>query len=95
MAITTAKMLAHTLKEYRYNHQLSQAQVALQAGVKQTTVSAFENNPERSKVETLFNLLAALELEITLSPRKQAAVKTTETAYHQVQEPPAEFGEDW
>nr|WP_267963908.1 helix-turn-helix domain-containing protein [Testudinibacter sp. TR-2022] len=92
MAITTAKMLAHALKEFRYQNKLSQSQVALLAGVKQATVSAFENQPERSKVETLFNLLSALELEITLSLRN----KSTTLANNQVQEPTPDFDdEDW
>ncbi|WP_232605361.1 hypothetical protein [Photobacterium phosphoreum] len=37
--------------------------------MKQTTVSAFENMPEGTKVETLFKLLAALDLELHVQPR--------------------------
>ncbi|TCJ96214.1 hypothetical protein EV694_1768 [Volucribacter psittacicida] len=37
--------------------------------MKQATVSAFENTPDSTKLETLFKLLAGLELELVVQPR--------------------------
>lgn len=42
-------------------------------GIKQTTVSAFENTPESTKLDTLFKLLAALDFELHVQPRNSNA----------------------
>ena len=72
MKITTPKVLATALKDYRKRHKRTQQQVADLVGLKQSTVSAFELAPERAKVETLFKILAALALELELSERQTA-----------------------
>ncbi|GBU13665.1 hypothetical protein AwEntero_22660 [Enterobacterales bacterium] len=38
-------------------------------GLKQSTVSGFENHPDGTHLETLFKLLAAQDLELQLVPR--------------------------
>ncbi|MDR9468669.1 helix-turn-helix domain-containing protein [Marinospirillum sp.] len=50
---------------------MTQQSVANRIGIKQATVSSFENHPEKSQVDTLFKLLAALELELQVSERNQ------------------------
>lgn len=72
MKITSPDMLAHSLKSARRQLPLTQQQTAAQVGIKQATISAFENHPEKSRIETLFKLLAVLELELHLTPRNQA-----------------------
>jgi len=37
--------------------------------MKQSTVSEFENYPDGTRLETLFKLLAALDLELQITPR--------------------------
>jgi HTH-type transcriptional regulator / antitoxin HipB len=37
-------------------------------GLRQETISAFENKAERTKLDTLFRILAALNLEIHVVP---------------------------
>ena len=49
MVITTAKMLSHVIREFRYQGELSQTDVAKLAGTTQARISAFENEPERTK----------------------------------------------
>lgn len=71
MRITSSDMLSHALKNARRRLHLTQQAAADQIGIKQATVSAFENHPEKSRVETLFKLLAVLELELHLTPRNQ------------------------
>ncbi|WP_347815231.1 hypothetical protein [Morganella sp. GD04133] len=41
-------------------------------GIKQTTVSDFENKPESTKLGTLFKILAALDLELHVTKRGSA-----------------------
>ena len=73
MVITTAKMLSHVIREFRYQGDLSQTDVAKLAGTTQARISAFENEPERTKLETLFKILAGLELELIVQPRKKSS----------------------
>ena len=50
---------------------LTQAELAARAGVWQRTVSNIETGASGAKAETIFDLLAALDLELRIVPRKQ------------------------
>ena len=63
--------------------------VAKLAGTTQARISAFENEPERTKLETLFKILAGLELELIVQPRK----KSSDTA-RSIKEPTATYDDD-
>ena len=89
MVITTAKMLSHVIREFRYQGDLSQTDVAKLAGTTQSRISAFENEPERTKLETLFKILAGLELELIVQPRK----KSSDTNLS-IKEPTATYDDD-
>lgn len=89
MVITTAKMLSHVIREFRYQGDLSQTDVAKLAGTTQARISAFENEPERTKLETLFKILAGLELELIVQPRK----KSSDTALS-IKAPTATYDDD-
>ncbi|PWC13216.1 transcriptional regulator [Brenneria roseae subsp. americana] len=69
MKITSASMLAHAMRDERKKRKLNQSHVAESMGMKQSTVSDFENHPEGTRLETLFKLLAALDLELHLAER--------------------------
>ncbi|NHB95039.1 helix-turn-helix domain-containing protein [Photorhabdus stackebrandtii] len=69
MSITSTKMLAHALHNERKKRKLSQDKVADSIGIKQSTVSEFENYPDGTRLETLFKLLAALDLELQVTKR--------------------------
>ncbi|PSW35856.1 transcriptional regulator [Photobacterium phosphoreum] len=73
MQITSAKMLANAVRDQRKTRNITQSETAKLVGIKQNTVSAFENNPDGTKLETLFKLLAALDLELHLQPRNTTA----------------------
>ncbi|MBP9763969.1 MAG: helix-turn-helix domain-containing protein [Gammaproteobacteria bacterium] len=79
MLIHTPKDLALMVIDQRKKLKLSQSQVGALVGVKQTTISAFENKPENTKLETLFNILSAVNLEINLSGKDKSL--TTETPW--------------
>ncbi|CRY54669.1 MULTISPECIES: helix-turn-helix domain-containing protein [Yersinia] len=69
MKITSAAMLANTLRNERKKSKLTQRKTAETVGLKQSTVSEFENHPDGTRLDTLFKLLAALDLELQVRPR--------------------------
>lgn len=76
MQVTSATMLANYLQDRRKKGAVSQSEAAKSVGIKQTTVSAFENNPDGTKLATLFKLLAALDLELSVNERSTAGSNT-------------------
>ena len=66
-------MLANAVRDQRKAQNITQSDTAKLVGIKQTTVSAFENTPEGTKLDTLFKLLAALDLELHVQPRNSTA----------------------
>lgn len=75
MKITSAKQLSSYLKDRRLTESLSQAKVASKIGIRQDTVSSFELQPETTRLDTLFRILAALDLEMEIKPRGLASAK--------------------
>ncbi|MCK7460187.1 helix-turn-helix domain-containing protein [Idiomarina aminovorans] len=69
MKITDPKALSNYLRDERKNRGLSQAKVGDLVGLRQGTVSKFESMPEKMQLDTLFRLLSALELELSVKPR--------------------------
>lgn len=65
----TPEYLGKTLQALRKAKGLTQAELAKLAGVKQTTVSNAENNTRGMRIETLYSLLAALDLYLNLQSR--------------------------
>ena len=76
MELHSANELALAVREYRKQHKLSQQAIGELVGLKQATISAFENHPERSKLGTLFKILAATKLQLAIEPRS-ASLHTT------------------
>ncbi|WP_028773480.1 helix-turn-helix domain-containing protein [Shewanella waksmanii] len=76
MKVTNSKQLAVYLKDARLNMQLSQSKVGKKVGIRQDTVSNFEQNPDSTKLETLFKILSALNLELDIKVRNPELVST-------------------
>jgi len=76
MKITAPDTLASALRNARKQRSLTQQTLAEQVGTKQATISTFENHPENCRVETLFKLLAALDLELQITERGQPESQT-------------------
>lgn len=72
MKITSARGLADALQQVRKQQGQTQQTIGELAGTKQSTVSTFETSPEHARIETLFKLLSALNLEMVLELRGQA-----------------------
>jgi len=68
------KDLALKVISQRKKLKLSQADVANLVGLKQKTISAFENKPESTKLETLFLILAAVNLDVRIADKNQKRV---------------------
>ena len=69
MKVTSPALLAAAVRDQRKISKLTQSEAAKQVGIKQTTVSDFELRPESTKLETLFKLLSALDLELHVVKR--------------------------
>ena len=78
MRLNTPQILAAVIRDQRKAQQLTQKETADRVGIKQTTVSGFENNPDQCKVETLFKLLSALYLEFHITRKGQSSDKNQE-----------------
>lgn len=72
MRVNSLKELSVLMQNQRLEKSYSQNQVADLASVRQATVSSFESNPANAKLETLFKLLSALDLELDVRPKGQA-----------------------
>ncbi|BBN59962.1 helix-turn-helix domain-containing protein [Hydrogenovibrio marinus] len=77
MRVNSAKELSVYLQDKRVSNNLSQTTVADLASMRQATVSAFESKPDSAKLETLFKLLSALDLELEVRPKGSAFDQNT------------------
>ncbi len=66
MLIRSPKELALLVISQRKKFKLSQTDVANLVGLKQKTISAFENKPEGTKLDTLLRILSAVQLDFTV-----------------------------
>ncbi|QGW99151.1 helix-turn-helix domain-containing protein [Aeromonas veronii] len=69
MKVTSAKQLSAYVKDARLLQKQSQGKVADKVGIRQDTVSSFELCPGSTKLDTLFKILASLELCLDIKPR--------------------------
>ena len=69
MKVTNSKQLSAYIKDIRLNLKHSQTDTAKKVGIRQDTVSNFELNPDSTKLETLFKILSALNLELDVKVR--------------------------
>jgi HTH-type transcriptional regulator / antitoxin HipB len=93
MKVTNAKQLSTYLKDARLNAQLSQSKVASKVGIRQDTVSSFELHPDSTKLETLFKILSALNLELDIKVRNPQLVD--EHRHDNATVPEQEWKEEW
>jgi HTH-type transcriptional regulator / antitoxin HipB len=54
---------------------LTQAQLGVKTGLRQATVSKLEKGEPATRLSTLFDVLAALNLELTVSSRSKTATQ--------------------
>lgn len=71
MFIRSPTELALQIIRQRKKLKLSQTEVGKRVGLKQKTISAFENKPEGTKLETLFQILSAVNLDMNVTPKDE------------------------
>ena len=77
----TTKDLGNALRQARKARGLTQSELASRAGIWQRTVSNIETSASGAKVDTIFDLLAALDLEIHIVPRSKIALADLEDIF--------------
>lgn len=61
--------LGVAIQQQRLMRGMSQSELARLAGTSQKTISKIENGNPATKIETVFALMAALDMQMTLAPR--------------------------
>lgn len=72
-SIRTPQQLGAVLRGWRKDLELNQKDVGLKVGLAQKAVSQIETAPGRTSLARIFRVLAALELEIVVRPRRGEA----------------------
>jgi len=73
---TSPKILGQILKSARSQKGLTQEHAGNLVGITQAMISRIERGESNARVDTLFRLMSALELEITVQPREKAAARS-------------------
>ncbi len=71
--VTSPTQLGQVARGVRKHRRQTQAQVASRVGILQKAVSLFETDPTHSKVERLFQMLSALDLEVVLRDKQHSS----------------------
>jgi len=67
--ITTPHQLSSALKSERKAQGLTQEEVGKRVGLLLKTISALENHPGSSSIDSLLKILSALGMELAIAPR--------------------------
>lgn len=67
--IYSPQQLANTLLLIRQKNRWTQSELAKKVGIKQATISNFENRPEKATISTMFKLIQALDLALKIEPK--------------------------
>ena len=74
--IYSPKSLGSAIKRQRKAKNLSQIEAGTPYKVDQTTISSIEQGAPGTRLETIFRMLAALDLEMVIRPKKHTSVKS-------------------
>ena len=69
---TSPSILGQILKSIRVKKGLNQQQAGKLVGMTQAMVSRIERGESNARIDTLFRLLAALDMEMIVQPREKA-----------------------
>lgn len=68
----SARQLGAILRRYRKKSNLTQTDVAAKTQLRQATISALESGEAGTQLKTLTDVLAALDLELVVQPRRKS-----------------------
>lgn len=71
--IYSPKQLADMMLLMRQNNGWTQSELAKKVGIKQATISNFENNPNKTTLSTFFKLVQAMDLTLSIQEKSQVA----------------------
>jgi HTH-type transcriptional regulator/antitoxin HipB len=77
----TPKQLGTILQRRRKKIGLSQGELATRIHLRQGTISALENAAKDARLDTVFNALAALDLELVVRGRTQGSDQQIEDLF--------------
>jgi HTH-type transcriptional regulator/antitoxin HipB len=72
--VRSSKQLGTLIRNARLDRNLTQRALADLVGTGQKTVSHIEGGQPATKLDTLFGIIAALDLDLQLGPRNKAGV---------------------
>jgi len=75
--ILSVKALGAAIKRWRKSKNLTQQAAGEAFNIGQVTVSSIENGAPGTKLETLFRMLAALDLELVIRPKNKSQKANT------------------
>lgn len=96
MKVTNSRQLSAYIKDIRLNLKHSQTDTAKKVGIRQDTVSNFEQNPDSTKLETLFKILSALNLELEVKVRNsELSTQQSNNSQARVNTNSTKWKEEW
>lgn len=69
----SAKQLGRLIQTFRHQRGLNQTQLAALTGLRQEMISKIETGHDGVRLGAVYDLLAALDLEMTLTPRTKSS----------------------
>jgi len=76
--IRNSKELGEAIRRVRVYKNLRQIDIAKSASVRQALVSEIEIGATSAKVDTIIRILAALDMDLSIVPRRKAEFDPTE-----------------
>lgn len=75
------KFLGAALRERRRELNLTQTELAEKACLRRPTISTVEGGDPGTKLQTIFSILAALDLELVIQPRSKGSHSDIENLF--------------
>ena len=69
--ISSPAMLGKFIRSYRKKKGINQKELGKKAGITQETISNLENQTKRIRIDNLFRILSALNLDLILTDKKE------------------------
>ncbi|MFJ5160116.1 type II toxin-antitoxin system antitoxin HipB [Pantoea sp. NPDC088449] len=76
--IYSPRQLANHVRLIRQKNQWTQSELAQKVGLKQSTISHFENYPDLTTLATLFKILQSLDLQMDVLEKNELSASISE-----------------
>ena len=77
----TPKQIGQALQRIRHRSHLTQGELGVRSGLWQETISKVESGVGGTKLETFCDILAALDLELMIIPRRKSTPSDIEDMF--------------